>query len=105
MSREAKAVMKLKEAGRHYEVNVRLRGEVGVVRLEFDRTDLQQSPFVRLPLDEARVLLRQLQAACDQAHHLAKVEHAQQRAAREMAAAERRLTRILDRIADAETHS
>lgn len=96
MSRKAEGSLRLVPVGgRTYRCDVRPRASAGVVELELHRDDSKPSPVVRLALDDARALLRLLQAACDRAHHQAKLEHH-----RRIANAE--IDRILDRVEGAD---
>jgi hypothetical protein len=78
---------------RSYYVEVRPSAELGAVRLELHRTDCKPSPVVRLFLDDARVLLRKLQGACDLAERSAYIEYKNAKARAE-------LDRVVDRVAE-----
>lgn len=90
-----RAILRLRASGRAHRADVRpLAAGPGVVELALLREDCKRGPVVALRLDDARDLMRALQAACDRAHHLARAEHKNRRADEEAA-------RILERVAAA----
>ena len=69
----AKAMLKLKLTGLAHAVEVRPRpGQYSGVELELVRHDCHQGPSVHMSLDDARLFLRRLQGAVDEAYRREK---------------------------------
>jgi hypothetical protein len=87
-SRRPRGVVHLPR-GLSHPVEVQARSSCSTVRLDLRRPDCRPAPELVLKLDEARALLKTLQAACDRAYHWAREND------------HRHLQRAVDRVAAA----